>query len=186
MIDAPSKTGAPSGKLPQFAGGPIVQKVVVVAALGFLVVMVVRGGVKLAQRGGWWNPRIACDAPVVELGRIEADQLAPCRFELHNRGRQPLRIERIRVGCATCLKVLHSPRDPIPPAGTGTIVAELHPRGLDGPVIRTLAVHSNDPTQPVLILTIRADVESAAPALPERRADPAAFLRAGGGGVKPL
>ncbi len=132
-------------------------------ALGFLLLMIVRTGVKFAQRSGLWNPRIACDDSFVELGRIGTDQPALCRFKIHNHGRRPLQVERIRVGCAACLQVMHAPQQAVPPAGTAEIVAQLHPRGLHGPVIRTLAVHTNDPTQPVLILTVRADVQPAAP-----------------------
>ena len=144
-----------------------IQKVAVLLAAGFLMVMLLRSGVRFSLQNGWWNPRIACDAPAVDLGRIPPDQTVRCRFVLNNRGRRPLRIERIRIGCASCLKVVDSPQEPVPPAGSGVIVAEFLPTALRGPVVRTMAVHSNDPACPVFLLTLEADVQPHGPGSPE-------------------
>lgn len=129
------------------------------AALAFLAMMLVWVGNSRLQRLGWWNPLIAGAPLQLDLGRIPADSKQRCEFRLTNGGQRPLRIERIRVGCSACLKVSESPPGEIPPGGNAAIVAEFMSHGLTGPIIRTLAVHSNDPTQPILILKIKSEIQ---------------------------
>jgi hypothetical protein len=134
--------------------------VVVTAALMFFLAMLVRFTVASIQQTGWWNPLIACPQFEVRLGSIPADSVHTCEFHIQNRGSRSLTIERIRVGCASCLSVVESPRRPLAPGESGTIVAEFRSAGTLGPVVRTLAVHSNDPLQPSLVLKIIAVIQA--------------------------
>jgi hypothetical protein len=148
---------APQADVHRSLGGRVTLAIGIVAALGFCLTMAVRVVQADVQLAGWWNPLIVCEAPEVDLGTIAAKQVYRCDFVLRNAGTQPLVIDKVQVGCASCLKVIAFPHS-LPPGGAGTVSAEFSTHALHGLAIRTLTVHSNAPAHPRFILTIRAEI----------------------------
>jgi hypothetical protein len=141
-----------------FDARSIARAAILLAALGFFGVMLARLSWRTAQRQGWWNPIIAAEPAELDLGTLAANSTRRCSFAVENLGQRPLRIERIRVGCSSCLKLLKRPTAPVSPHGRVEVLAEFRTHGLKGPAIRTLAIESNDPIQPSLIVKIKATI----------------------------
>jgi len=76
----------------------------------------------------------------------------------------------VRSGCAACLKLTTQPSATIAPGGHLDLQAEFRTHGLTGLTIRTLTVHSNDPVEPTLVLTLRGSI-AASPADESATAD---------------
>lgn len=141
--------------------GVIAGKLVVAGIIGALIyfaLMSIHATRTWIHRTGWWNPLIECTNPQLDLGEIEPGTQHSCLFFVANRGHRQLRISRVRVGCASCLKVINPPPSILLPQQEATVVVEFFSNGLKGPLIRTLSIQSNDPVHPSLVLTIRATV----------------------------
>ena len=132
-----------------------------VIAIVFFGLMLTRSGTMLIRQSGRWNALIESVPLERDLSTVSDGSTHRCRFAVRNIGKRPLVIERVRVGCAACLKVIEAPTRPILPGGEDDLLAEFHAESSSGLVVHTLAVHSNDPVQPVLILKIKADIQPA-------------------------
>ncbi len=105
-------------------------------------------------------PRIACDDPVYNFGRLPADGPETTHtFTLRNEGDDPLELGEIISGCGCAIVRLE--HRILMPGATTTLEIRLNLRGRAGRLEKEVAVRSNDPRAPVLRLFIRGDIESA-------------------------
>ncbi len=138
----------------------VVSLCVFCVALSFFVGAVLDLGYCCIFGPGLWHPTIACDHAVQDLGKLSDDEPASCEFTIRNSGSQPLIIEKATPGCGGCIKVTSFPTEPILPKQEGVIHATLLTKRLkEGRAEKTLAVVSNDPQQPALILSVHASIE---------------------------
>lgn len=136
-----------------------------------LAVLAVAVGVGAEGDYGMRGPRMRFESATHDYGRLRSDQgKVTHRWIYHNEGDQPLRIIETRPSCGCTATVVE--QDEIPPGGRGALEVTFDPSGQHGTVRKTLAVTSNDPTEPSVLLTIRAYVEVVAPPEPEPGAHP--------------
>jgi mono/diheme cytochrome c family protein len=140
-----------------------------VLGLAVAAAAVVVGGAEgeYGKRG----PRLRFETTTHDYGNLRTDQgVVTHRWIYHNDGDEPLRIIGTRPSCGCTATVVE--RGEIPPGGRGALEVTFDPSGQRGTVRKTLAVTSNDPTDPSVLLTIRARVEVVAPPEPEPGAHP--------------
>lgn len=102
-------------------------------------------------------PRIVFDKEVHDYGRVLFGETVVEEFVFKNQGDVPLIIEELRSDCG-CTKAVKGSRE-VAPQGQSKIVATFDTTGLKaGRKKKRVFVHSNDPQQPVVVLTLLADV----------------------------
>lgn len=100
--------------------------------------------------------RIVFGETTFDAGRVPQGAKIDHAFAFRNTGERELRISRIR---ATCECVAVTEADSAVPAGaTADVAASLDTTGLFGPVTRTIAVFTNDPSSPAVLLKMSAEV----------------------------
>ncbi len=110
-------------------------------------------------------PRIEAPTTLWDLGVLTNSVLLHHEFLIQNRGDATLSLERVVSGCDACL-VVTTPQSVIPPGGSSLIHCRLDLRKLRGEVERSVLVHSDDPSRPVLELHVRGQVSPAFEWLP--------------------
>ena len=112
------------------------------------------------------GPRLRFESQTHDFGQLRSDQgTVTYRWVYYNDGDEPLRILGTRPSCGCTATVVEDSE--IPPGGQGALEITFDPSAQRGTVRKTLAVTSSDPTDPHLLLTIRAKVEVVAPPEPE-------------------
>lgn len=107
---------------------------------------------------GLWRPTIHCENSTQDLGDILTGEAPVCVFLIKNTGTAELKIIKVNPGCASCVKVIKYPQNPIPNGVTEKITLKLLTKDLKDSVEKQVAVKSNDPLKPWLTLTIKANV----------------------------
>ena len=74
------------------------------AALGFFDFITCYVARQYILQTGFWDPVIACESPIQDLGEMLPKSTAICRYVIHNRGRSTLKIDRVRIGCSSACK----------------------------------------------------------------------------------
>jgi mono/diheme cytochrome c family protein len=133
----------------------VVKRLAVTFAMGLLGVLAVR-----AAGSAGTPPAIRFDESAHDFGEIPSDRKVSHRWVFHNDGGSPLEIVSTRPSCGCTLTVLQ--QTSIPPGGEGAIEMTFDPAGQHGSVRKSLAVSSNDPARPTVLLTLRAQVKSVA------------------------
>ncbi|MBM3839068.1 MAG: DUF1573 domain-containing protein [Verrucomicrobia bacterium] len=102
------------------------------------------------------GPRLQVPNPVHDFGTVKQGQVVRHDFKLVNVGDQPLEITDVKpsCGCTTAGQWSRS----IPPGESGTIPLQLETSRFAGVVSKTISVTTNDRTEPVRILEIKADI----------------------------
>ena len=123
--------------------------------------------------------RIAFGEKAFDAGRVQQGAKIEHTFVLRNSGERDLRIRRLRTSC-DC--VVTTGGDGVVPSGaTAELGASFDTAGLFGDVTRTIAVFSNDPSSPAVLLKLKADVAFDVAANPRRlyvgRVDPGEDVR---------
>jgi hypothetical protein len=138
-----------------------VSRVVLIVAMGFFLAAVLHVGHYHFIGPGLWHATIDCSPSLRELGKITGSEPVSFSFAVTNSGSRPLVIERVRGSCGSCINVVSYPTQPIVPGGNGVIEAVLSVERLSGAVQKAIAVFSNDPIKPAVILKVRANVGNA-------------------------
>ena len=99
------------------------------------------------------GPRLVCDAPEFDYGRVVNTQEVEHTFLLRNTGDVEAVIGRIHSGCG-CTRTQASATT-IPPGGTGTVSVVINLRGRSGERDINVFVNSNDPVNPICSLRCR-------------------------------
>ncbi len=101
---------------------------------------------------------MVCTQVDFDFGKVQATDKPLHEFVVKNTGNADLQIENISPGCGACVEVIDYTKTPIAPGKSGTITLALLPEYLSGPVSKEALVKTNDPKQPNLILTLKANV----------------------------
>jgi hypothetical protein len=101
-------------------------------------------------------PRISCDEPVFEFGTRDSSETVEHSFELKNTGTSDLTITAIRPACGCTATELTRPT--IPPGETAKISTKLTLVGRSGEARKTIAVESNDPANPTIVLAMEGKI----------------------------
>ncbi len=110
----------------------------------------------------------------IDLGKVqEGDTLSAC-FDFRNTGNAPLHIHKVKSGCG-CTHVDY-PRTLLA-GGEATICLSIQSLGSHGRRAFKTAIHSNDPSRPVVLLEAVADIAPLVSLTPDR-----IFLRGPAGG----
>jgi hypothetical protein len=101
-------------------------------------------------------PAISFEKTHHDFGRIPHDHKASHRVTVSNAGSAALRVKGIRASCG-CGDTALGQRD-LGPSESTFLEIRFDPAGMTGDVQKTLEVTSNDPTNPVSVLTFGASV----------------------------
>jgi hypothetical protein len=112
-------------------------------------------------------PRIAFDETRFDGGAVDAGSRVVHSYRFTNVGGLNLVIDNVRPSC-NCSAAVPGSRV-VAPQGHGTVAVEFDTTDVVGPQEKTISVYSNDPAQPVTMLTlaaaVRADVAADPPHL---------------------
>ncbi len=101
--------------------------------------------------------RIAFDEPGFNFSVMDQQTEATHVFTIRNNGAGPLRILQVFPGCSCAATELDSSN--IPPGGSARLQVTFYSGNFNGPVFKTMTVHSSDPSRPMAALELRADVQ---------------------------
>ncbi len=104
-------------------------------------------------------PALVVEPNEFDVGIVEGDTTVAIRYILKNAGTEPLRITEIRPSCG-CTMIsladsLLSPGRSAPLAGTFST------RKIEGPVVKTIILTTNDPARPRAVLLLKGWVQRA-------------------------
>ncbi len=103
------------------------------------------------------GPRITFDKQSHDYGKVQDGDRVVEAFPFTNTGDETLVIKQLRASCG-CTKAIKGSSE-IPPGGKSQITAEFDTKGLrSGVKQKTIYVHSNDPHNPIVKLSLTADV----------------------------
>ncbi|MFA6561779.1 MAG: DUF1573 domain-containing protein [Verrucomicrobiia bacterium] len=101
--------------------------------------------------------RVAFDEPGFNFGVMDQQTEATHVFTIRNTGAGPLRILQVFPGCSCAATELDASE--IPPGGSARLMVTFYSGNFNGPVFKTMTVHSSDPSRPMATLELRADVQ---------------------------
>jgi len=101
-------------------------------------------------------PRLVLAESVFDFGKVEQGSHVNHLFRFTNQGGQNLRIESIKTSCGCTAAVISS--EVIGPGQEGTISATFDTARFSGEKAKEISVYSNDPTQPMVTLTLQGEV----------------------------
>jgi len=94
-----------------------------------------------------------------DLGTVLEGEVLTITWNLENRGRDELRIDRTNTSCGCTVVALSEAQKRIAPGGSLALTASFDSTGRRGEQSKTVTVFSNDPTEPELKLDFRVMVE---------------------------
>lgn len=109
-------------------------------------------------------PRAVAIDPVQDAGVVRRGASVPFTFRLRNDGDAALIIDEVQPACG-CTVPRFPPR--IAPGATGEVEVVLDTYALEGPLAKSVKVYTNDAANPVLLLTLKADVRRLVEARPD-------------------
>lgn len=102
------------------------------------------------------SPRIAFAETVYDFGKVEQGDQVNHLFRFTNQGGRDLRIESVKTSCGCTAAVIDS--EVLAPGKEGTISATFDTTKFFGEKVKEVTVHSNDPIQPVVTLTLQGAI----------------------------
>lgn len=102
------------------------------------------------------EPHIKFDERELDFGILEQRVKETRIVDFSNTGDDTLRISRVRTTCGCTAAIVSSKN--IPPGGKGSIKISFSSSTYVGKISRHVKVHTNDPSNQILDLTIKADV----------------------------
>ncbi len=112
------------------------------------------------------GPVIACDEPVYDFGTMDNADTVKHTFVIKNTGDTSLDIERVKPSCGCT--VANISQKIIPPGETAEITANMSLKGRNGPISKSIIIHSNDPKQPQFRLALAGTATTAIQVNPDR------------------
>ena len=109
------------------------------------------------------GPHLVIAKPTADAGEVERGKLATAVFELRNTGNQVLKILDARPGCGCTVASFDNT---IEPGQTGKVTAHVKTESFRGPIEKTISVTSNDVTNPMVTLHVKANVVGSVEILP--------------------
>lgn len=102
------------------------------------------------------GPRIDVDETQYTFGRVPNDRAVEHVFRVKNGGTKPLIISRVRSSCGCAAAMMES--SVIAPGETGKLRVSFNPSRQRGTVSRSISIYSNDDDNPVVTISIAAEV----------------------------
>lgn len=132
---------------------PALRPTTLLVALAVMAVALSRSSTALARAGG---PQLQFAKLVHDFGPIDDASALECEFPFQNTGDAELVISGVKPSCGCTTTELD--RDRFAPGESFAIDVEWAPKGF-GKQSKTINVRSNDPANPYIQLTIKADIE---------------------------
>jgi hypothetical protein len=133
------------------------QKAIAMLALGLGIGMnPLSAQTEPAKKSSGPAPIIQFSETKFEFGRLLAGDILNHEFTFTNAGDAELVISSVVPACG-CTSLTEWTKS-IPPGGTGKIPLEFNTTGMLGPVNRSVAVYSNDPSVPVSVVFVEGTV----------------------------
>ncbi len=129
-----------------------------VLSLLFFVLMSARLGLRVIYASGRWHPIVRIQPLEYNFGDIKCDTTALATIDVLNAGQRPLELQNVHIGCPSCMQIVEDVKRVIPMQSHDSLTLEFHAPATPGKVIRTIAIHSNDPVHEVVIVKLIADV----------------------------
>lgn len=101
-------------------------------------------------------PRITFTETVYDFGKVEQGDQVNHLFRFTNQGGRDLRIESVKTSCGCTAAVITA--EVVAPGKEGTISATFDTTKFFGAKVKEVTVHSNDPSQPVVTLTLQGAI----------------------------
>lgn len=101
------------------------------------------------------HPRAVIPDPVYDAGGVAKGEKISHDFVIRNDGEAPLEISDVRPACGCTVAEFDKV---IAPGETGTVRTMLDTMSFDGPIGKAIMVFTNDPVNPKLQLSLKADV----------------------------
>lgn len=121
------------------------------ATCAFLLVPLLAAG-----DGGAPGPRIRFGQTTHDFGTLTSQEIVRFSWPYRNEGNAPLVITGTKPSCGCTATAIDE--SPVAVGESGVLEVTFDPKGIRGTVRKSLAIMSNDPVHPRVLLTIRADV----------------------------
>lgn len=105
------------------------------------------------------GPKLFVPQRQIDIGTVVEGDKATISWTLQNRGGADLVIDRAKSGCGCTVVELAEKQKTIPPGGTLTLKAEFSSKGRRGTQRKKVMIFSNDPSEPKLDLSFKAQVK---------------------------
>ncbi len=102
------------------------------------------------------TPALVCPSPSHGFGRLIQGVTVSHTFQIENRGARTLHIQDVKVSCACTTAPLTAHE--IAPGASLLLPVTFDTRTFEGPVEKSIAVLTDDPVRPVLLLELRAHI----------------------------
>jgi len=107
---------------------------------------------------GYFRPVLVAATRILDLGDVLPDAVVEGEFSVTNGGWRALQIMSVRTGCASCVKIVSYPKEPIRRGETVPIRLAFDSKSFTGKVRRSILILSNDPVRPIYSILIDAVV----------------------------
>ena len=111
-------------------------------------------------------PKITFESTGYDFGAVDQATKVTHRFGFRNSGGLGLKLDNVRASCSCAATA--STAAAIPPGASGAVEVTCDTANTFGPQNKTVTVYSNDPAQPVSVLTLSGRVRAEAAADPPR------------------
>ncbi len=111
----------------------------------------------MAQTGAAPGPKARVQQPVHDVGAVEKGEKISHDFVIRNEGNATLEITEVKPSCGCT--VADYPRK-IEAGASGTIRSVVETKDFKGPIAKSVAVFTNDPDNPRIDLTVKANVKT--------------------------
>ncbi len=103
-------------------------------------------------------PVLLCEKPIHDFGDIADGQNREHTFQLHVDANESVTIQKISAGCSSCIEILDYSKEPISAQKLGTVTMRLLVQNQQGPISKVAVLKSDDPINPYLVFTLKANV----------------------------
>jgi hypothetical protein len=101
-------------------------------------------------------PKMEVDKSIEDFGNVNVNELLKTEFTIYNNGKQPLVIEAVRPNC-DCLMISNE-KESVAPGDSTKISVKFQISPTTGTQQKLISVFTNDPTEHVKVLTVKAYV----------------------------
>ena len=101
-------------------------------------------------------PSLGVDKTIEDFGNVNINETLNTEFTIYNKGKQPLKLEEIRTNC-DCIDIRND-HSIILPGDSAKLFVKFHITPTTGTQQKLISVFSNDPTEHVKVLTVKAYV----------------------------
>ncbi|MGZ5024691.1 MAG: DUF1573 domain-containing protein [Chthoniobacterales bacterium] len=94
---------------------------------------------------------------MIELHPKSTDAEAVANFKYENKGKTPIKIKSVKTSCGCTVATLK--KDEVAPGESGEVTATFHVAGRTGTQEKAITVETDDASQPLMTLTLKAVIE---------------------------